>query len=145
MSMTKEDLALALHGISYPCRIDAHLIEQAKAAGLVIVYGASDDLMEFRGAVRDELGCYGGGTGFVDAKGVLPNREDIDDDEDLADYFARKPLAKQIEALWAKEDGYSWTYATDIPHATFEIVEDGESYCRGLVFALADLAGAEPR
>lgn len=145
MSMTKEDLALALHGISYPCRIDAHLIEQAKAAGLVIVYGASDDLMEFEGAFRSEASVYDGVTVLLDAAGALPMRDEIDEDEGLADYFKRKPAAKTIEALWCKEEGYSWTYKTEIPHATFEIVEDGESYCRGLVLALADLTGAAPQ
>lgn len=36
--------------------------------------------------------------------------------------------------------GYSWIYQTDIPHATFEIVEGDDPYCRGIVFALADAA-----
>jgi len=49
---------------------------------------------------------------------------------------------RAVDALWAKEDGYSWTYRTDIPHATFEIVEDGEPYCRGIVIDVADLGGA---
>ena len=34
----------------------------AKDSGLVIVYGASDDLMEFEGAIEDEIGCYDGDT-----------------------------------------------------------------------------------
>lgn len=58
----------------------------------------------------------------------------------LAEYVQRQKSAKSIEALWCKEDGYSWTYKTEIPHATFEVVEDEEPYCRGIVFALADLA-----
>ena len=33
----------------------------------------------------------------------------------------------------------AWTYMTDIPHATFDVMDDGELYCRGIVFALADL------
>lgn len=40
-------------------------IETAKENGFVIVYGASDDLMEFDGAIRDEAGCYEGGTAWV--------------------------------------------------------------------------------
>jgi hypothetical protein len=138
--MTKEELAAQLSGIAYPCRIDKELIAQAKAAGLVIVYGASDDLMEFEGAIYDELGCYDGGTALVDAKGLLDRAQiDDDDDEAIADFAARKKTARKIEALWCKEDGYSWTYQTEIPHATFEVTDDGEPYCRGIVFALADL------
>ena len=47
--------------------------------------------------------------------------------------------ARTIEALFAKEPGYTWIYKTDIPHETFEIVEDGEPYCRGIVFNIGDI------
>jgi hypothetical protein len=138
-SMNAKDLAAQLNGIQYPVRIPKTLTDAAKAAGLVIVYGASDDLMEFEGAIYDEVGVYDGGVAHVDAKGLLLDRDSIDDDEDLKDYFVRQPFAKQIEALWS-EGEYSWTYKTDIPHETFEVLEDGEPpYCRGIVFALADV------
>ncbi|MCS4284469.1 hypothetical protein M2396_002765 [Pseudomonas sp. BIGb0278] len=138
--MTKEELAAQLTGLEYPTRIPGSLIVAAQSAGLVILCGASDDLMEFYGARREEIGCYDGGTAFVDADGVLPDRDCLDGDEEIAEYVQRQKSAKAIEALWCKEDGYSWTYKTDIPHATFEVVEDGQPYCRGIVFALAELA-----
>ena len=37
----------------------------------------------------------------------------------------------------------SWSYLTDIPHKTFDIMEDGEIYCRGIVFSLDDLGEEE--
>jgi hypothetical protein len=40
---------------------------------------------------------------------------------------------KYIDAVWC-EGEYSWTYKTNIPHATFDIWEDGEKYCKGIVF-----------
>lgn len=138
--MNKEELADRICGIAYPCRIHKDLIQIAKDSGLVIVYGASDDLMEFEGAAQEEIGCYNGGTALVDAQGVLPDRDSIDDDDELEEYFHRKAKAKPIEGLWCKEPGYSWTYRTDIPHATFEVLDDGDKYCRGIVFSLADLA-----
>ncbi|WNL63568.1 hypothetical protein ST4_010 [Aeromonas phage ST4] len=139
-SETAKLLAAQLNGSQYPLLVSNELAEQAKAAGLVIVYGASDDLMEFRGAVYDELYVNDGGTALVDAEGLLPaNADDLDTDEDRARYYYRKGKAKIIEALWAKEGDYSWTYRTAIPHETFEVVEDGQPYCRGIVFALADL------
>ena len=114
---------------------------QAKAAGLIVIFGARDDLMEFRGFVDDERGAPT--VALIDAKGVLPFREDIEhDDEALKDYFARAPQVRADDALWAKEEGYSWTYRTDVPHVTFEIVDDGETYCRGIVIDAADLGGA---
>jgi hypothetical protein len=145
--MSKEKLATELSGIQYPAHrsITADQIAAAKAAGLVIVFGASDDLMELEGAIRDELGCYDGGTALIDAEGLLPERENIEDDDGLQEYFKRKPAAKKIKALWCKEDGYSWTYSTDIPHATFDVMDGDDHYCRGLVFALADLSPQVPQ
>lgn len=138
--MTKEELAARLTGREYGSEITKHEAIDAKAAGLVVVYGASDDLMEFEGAIYDEFGCYGGDTALVDAKGLL-DRSQIDDsdDEAIADYVARKKHACTIEAVWSDAGNSCWSYKTDIPHATFEIVEDGEVYCRGLVFALTDV------
>lgn len=139
--MLKEYLAALLDGIQYPAHrsITKDQIEAAKAAGLVIVFGASDDLMELEGAIRDEFSCYGGGIALIDAKGLLPERENIEDDDELQDYFKRKPLARTLEANWCKEGAYSWTYSTDIPHSSFEVLEGEDSYCRGIVFSLADL------
>ena len=137
--MNAKELAAKLAGATYRNVISQDLAAEAKAAGLVVVYGQSDDLMEFAGAIDDELGCYDGGTALVDANGLLKERDQIEDDDELKDYFAREPHAKPIEALWAKEGDYSWTFKTDIPHETFEITEDGEPYCRGIVFALSDV------
>jgi hypothetical protein len=137
--MNKKQLAELLNNTQYPLRIDDELRKQAKENGLVIVYGASDDLMEFEGAIRDEFGCYDGGTALVDEKGLLPCREDIDDDIELEEYFSRKNNVQPIEALWCKEDGYSWTYKTGIPHETFEVIDGDVKECRGIVFSLSDL------
>lgn len=138
--MNKKQLAELLNNTQYPVRIDDELRKQAKENGLVIVYGTSDDLMEFEGAIQDEFGCYDGGTALVDSKGLLPEREDIDDDDALEEYFSRKKNVRHIEAMWCKEDEYSWTYKTDIPHETFEVLDEAEEYCRGIVFSLSDLS-----
>lgn len=138
--MNAKELAAQLTGREYPAYISKEIAQAAKAHGLVIVYGQSDDLMEFEGAINDEIGANDGTTAYVDSKGLLPLRDSIEDDDELKDYFAREPHAKSIEALWCKEGDYSWTFNTAIRHETFEIVEDGDTYCRGIVFALADLA-----
>lgn len=128
-------LADRLNGSQYPLHLSKEITEAAKTAGLVIVYGASDDLMEFEGAIADEVGCYEGGTAYLDSAGLFQN-ECSDDD---CPHFARlKQRAATIEAVW-DEDGYSWTYKTAIPHETFEVLENGEKYCRGIVFELASL------
>ncbi len=105
-------------------------IETAKENGFVIVYGASDYLMEFEGAIRDEVGCYEGGTAWISGDIIT------DDAISLSD--------KPIKAIWCggerDKDGQviTWTYETEIPHETFMIYEDGEPYCRGIVFSIND-------
>lgn len=74
-----------------------------------------------------------------DPQGVLPDRDCLEGDDEIAEYVQRKKLAKTVEALWSAEHGYSWTYKTAIPHATFEVMEGGDRYYRGIVFSLADL------
>lgn len=139
--MNKEKFAAMLNGREYRNEITKDEAAQAKAAGLVVVYGASDDLMEFAGALYDEVGVYDGGEALVDAKGVL-DRDQIDDDDDeaIADFVARKKSARVIEAIWSSAgNAAAWTYKTDIPHITFDIMDEDDTYCRGIVFALADL------
>ncbi len=138
--MTKEELAAQLNGREYREELTKDETAAAKAAGLVVVFGASDDLMEFRGAIYDEFGCYDGGEVLVDAQGMLDRSQiDDDDDEAIADFVSRKKSARAIEAVWCVEGDYSWAYKTEIPHSTFEVLDDCEPYCRGIVFALADL------
>ena len=97
-----------------------------------------------RGAVHDEAYPSDGIGARIDAAGVVPSFESVLDDGDkaaLRDYFKRENGGAVIRAVWEGEPGYSWIISTDVPHETFEIVEDGEPYCRGIVFALADLPG----
>lgn len=139
--MDVKELAAKLNGREYCREITDEEAKQAKESGLVVVFGASDDLIEFRGAIRDEGDCYDGGSVLIDAKGVLTSWDSASECEESAqEYFERKAKASTITALWAKEPGYSWTYKTDIPHETFEIVEDGGPYCRGIVFNIGEIS-----
>jgi hypothetical protein len=140
--MNAKELAEKLTGMESPVRIPKELVAEAKANGLVIVYGASDDLMEFEGAINDEVGVYDGGVAFIDSKGLTPDFNELCEEKNfdgLQDYFSRFDERKEIEALWCKEGNYSFTFKTDIPHATWEVVEDGQPYCRGIVFSLASI------
>ena len=133
--MIVKEIAEILNGIEYCDGIQEMDLKYAKDNGAVIVFGASDDLMEFRGAIDDEAGCYDGGTIYFNQSGELRSECNNDD----CPYFEEiKENASMIEAIWDSE-GYSWTYETDIPHETFEILEDGEKYCRGIVFSIDDV------
>ena|SRR5687768_17270304 len=137
--MTKEELAKQLDGIEYGAAIRKDLLKQAKDNGMVIVYGASDDLMELEGAINDEGGCYQGEIFRIDKKGLLPDRDQIDDDDELEKWFKRKKKAKELGAVWCAKGEPLWTYSTSIPHATFNVMEDNEIQCRGIVFSIDDL------
>lgn len=138
-SQAVKDLAATMDGVEIG-EEDHRIPANAKELSLVVVYGASDDLVEFRGAIRDEIGCYEGGTFYIAGGGVF-------DEDDFCGCKwgteAKKTALAQaltIDALWCEVDGYSWTFSTDIPHAGFDVMEDGETYCRGIVFDLGALA-----
>lgn len=116
----------------------------ARDAGLVVVYGYSDDNVEFRGAIDEEVGAYEGTRIYLTADGLLmePDCAEIEDCD--CPYFNKaKSAAKIIEAIWRDEGGPCWTFETDIPHETFTIMEDGEPWCIGIVFSVEDLEDKE--
>lgn len=133
--MTPKELAAHLHGSEYPFKLPKALAHIVKENGLVVVYGASDDLMEFEGAINNELGCYEGGVAYVTPKGLLENKCE---DPDCPYHAEERKTAKPINAIFG-ENACTWTYKTRIPHETFDIIEDDETYCKGIVFALCDV------
>ena len=136
---TKETLAALLNGREYRSEITKEETAEAKASGLVVVFGYSDDNAEMVGAINDEVGCYEGGDFRVDAKGLLEDWEELEKrhKEEVAIWLQRDERAFTVKAIW-DQDGYSWTYKTSLPHATFDILKDGEKYCRGIVFELPE-------
>lgn len=136
--MTKEELAGWINGRTRRNEITKAEENIAKKDGLVVVFGYSDDGIEFRGAIYDERDCYDGGTIHVHRDGLL-GRHDEECSCPFCGYEAQKKRCATIDALWDKEIGYSWTYETIIPHASFDIMSDDDKFCRGIVFNLSDL------
>ncbi|MBQ6517815.1 MAG: hypothetical protein IJI14_03790 [Anaerolineaceae bacterium] len=134
--ITKEEFAAKINKRRYGEELTKAEEQEAKENGLIVVFGASDDLMEFRGAIDDEAGCYDGGEVTFDSKGT----------SDDGEYHKNT-----IEAIWCGEDPenldkegrvITWTYRTEIPHVTFMIydeLDDLEPYCRGIVFSVEDI------
>lgn len=137
--MTKEELAVQLTGHEYRQEISKTLEAEAKKSGLVVVFGASGGLLEMRGAWQETYDMCGGDELLLTQKGVW-NEEACSDKciHFRSAYQEAYRHGQLLEALW-NEDGYSWAYRTTVPHVTFEIVDEGEKYCRGIVFAVADL------
>lgn len=137
--------ALELDGREYGREFTKEDRERAKELGIVIVYGASDDLCELNGALSDEIECVDGGTAHLSQNGVLEEivrlKCPCDETEDC-------PLAQQVvkqgnllQIYWCAEDadGFAWDYKIDVPSAAFRIFDHGEKYCRGIVFFKDDL------
>jgi hypothetical protein len=140
-----EEFAARLHGREYGSEIAPEEERAAKAAGLVVVFGASDDLVEFRGAIHDEVGAYDGTTALI-ADGRLWQSECDNDGRGCpyAERAEREARARgvEVEARWcAPGEDASWTFDArrghgTVPHATFDVMEDGDVFCRGIVFEL---------
>jgi len=137
--MNTVEWAAKLNNREYPFRLDDAENELMRKDGIVVVYGGSDDLIEFRGAIDDEQGAPG--IVHITDKGLLTNECDNDD----CPHFKRlHKLTPFIESHWCTVDPYDFAYETTIPHETFEILEGhggGEvsKYCRGIVFYLKDV------
>lgn len=118
------------------CKKARDLLNSCRSS-IVVVYPYSDDLIEFEGAIHDELDAK---TIHLNKKGIIKK---ICEDEDCPyekDLFINTPF--QIHQLWRKREGYSWTYETNIPNAEkFIIMERDEDgvFGEGLVFDMKDL------
>lgn len=132
--MTLKEFAQMLDGKEYEYpQFTSEEVQIAKSNGFVIVCGASDDLMEFEGTIKDEGGCFEGGEIYFDKAGIV-----------FSENGEWLKNCSRITALWCKgkdENGIlaTWTYQTDIPHETFKIWEDEELYCIGIVFSITDV------
>ena len=129
------DAASKLNGIQYrQGEPDRAFEKELRDNRLVVVIGSSDDLVNFYGAISDELGAY---EHYIDSKGLARNRCDCDD---CPYYLETLNDAYIIDPKWYEHPDYAWTYETNIAHATFDVMEDDEKYCRGIVFSLDNLS-----
>ncbi len=129
-----KNLAEMLNGLQYPKEPGDEILALAKENNCVIVFGSSDDLMEFRGSIYDEIGAWEGTTAYLNKDGLF--------DSDCECKYAQqaKEACKTIEAIWCEKDrDCSWSYKTEIPHIEFKVMEDDEIYCYGIVFSLDNL------
>ncbi len=155
MNITAKELAQKLNGREY--RVEEEITEeeseQAKESGLVVIFGHSDDCVELRGAVFDELGAWNGVDFQIGPLGLVPHwnsDEHGQSEESAAEYFRIKSAGYcNVEAIWcpkhneSDEKHYaSWAFKTDVPHETFDIMEEGEVFCRGIVLRLEDCKSA---
>ena len=121
---TATDLARCLNGREYGQEINSIEINLAKINRLVVVFGASDDLIEFRGAIEAETGE----TAYILNGELLENDCDSDD---CPHFEKTKRLAKVINRSCV---GGKWIFETELDCKRFTVMDDGEVYGEGLVF-----------
>lgn len=135
--MTMKEFAEMLSGREYGTEISRSEEQQAADAGLLVLYGYSDDNVEIAGTYNDEIGAYNGTTVHLTKTGVL--QEPDCGQEDCSYYAAARDATKSVQAVWNDKGGPCWMFETDIPHETFNIYEDGELFCVGIVLNVEDL------
>ena len=134
--MNKKELAKLLNGGQIGEEVSKYQEKIARENGLVIVYGASDDLIEIAGAINDEVGSYDGHTLALFHEGELYSSGCEADD--CPHEIAIQEKCKTVKAIFG-EGEITWKYETEIPHETFDIYEGDEIFCRGIVFSVEDI------
>ena len=143
--MTKEQFAQLLNGRTYGNEITTEEEDLAKENGLLICFGASDDLLEMRGIIYEEYGTYEGGTTLLVQKKTGLSAIDLDKYNELMEILKDNDFELDIKRIpikseWCPSDlKCSWRISTTIPHATFDIMEDDGLYCRGIIMHISDI------
>lgn len=128
--MTRDELAQKLNGRQYREEITKEEEKEAKNNNLVIIFGASDDLVEFRGVIYDELGIYCGDNLYK----LFYIKYNGDVSNDTVGAIA------EIK-VWFSPDFFdcTWYFDTKVPHSFFYIKEDDRIFCKGIVIDLREI------
>jgi hypothetical protein len=144
--MTIKEWAERLNGIEYPANELEEHNEEMKKDGIIVAYGASDDLLEFQGVINDETGAYEGTEIRIASRGKGTAFIFDEEENNGSKEFNRKEISamQKIKAIWFPKDDdgkvfASWFVETVISHEKFDIMEDGELFCRGIVFHVDDV------
>ena len=124
--MNKDQFAQLLNGRQYRSEMTEAEEMQAAVNDFLVVFGASDDLLEFRGWINDEVGAWKGTTvsisefGFINSKHVTSSFN--------------------VKAEWCpKHTDASWVITADVPYTSFAIMEDEEIFCHGIVIDIKEV------
>ena len=138
-----ERWAKLLHGFEYPAREIQEFQQEIAKDGVIAIYGLSDDLLEFVGVINDERGAWKGFFGRLTKDLTV-----ISEIEYLNSKLWNAENLPFIRAIWNPKDLQdniysSWKIETDLPHKEFQILEDGELFCIGIVIDIEDVAKAQ--
>lgn len=138
-----EEVAAKLDYVQYgnedACIDDAELKEK----GIVVAYGAGDDIFVLRGAIDDEWSAYGGGE-WMWFRGTLVSEDDMQDINASIESCGSRPFSFidgiSLEFAPSEIPDLTWLVSASVPiKASFRIMEDEEAFCIGEVFYLDHL------
>ena len=148
VNITLKEFATMLHGRDCQPNLtpDERLLAEQK--GFVVVYGDSDDRVEFDGAIKAEghtnplVKGYPAGVLALSKDGIL-----LDEESDLyAEYV--KENRNIINVFYCSKDGLNWAFESSIPHESFltydgvydeEFADFDNSFARCMVFEVSAL------
>ena len=143
-----KEFAAMLHGRDCQPNLSSDELLLAQKRGFVVVYGDSDDRVEFEGAIQAE-----GHTNPFNKDipvGVLALSEDgelFDENSELYAEYVKKNR-NVIKVFYCNKDGLNWAFESDIPHETFLTYDGGydeeyadldDGFARCMVFELSAL------
>lgn len=132
-----QEFAKRLDGREYKQEMTDQEIKLAAELGYVIVFGRSDDRTVCHGAIEAELMTVDGGELFITDQGLY----EACSCQCIYSQEAKKK-ASSIAVRWCKGP-YVWSYQSDIPHSSFEIIDNQPAenlkFCQGMVFNLSKL------
>jgi hypothetical protein len=138
--LTAEQFARLLDGREYTEEITKEVEAIAAESRLFVFFGYSDDNLELRGIIYDEIGVYEGDEITL----ALFERQNCwkqisEDNKEFAEMIVHlKSFNVKID--WCPEGlDCSWLITTDVPSFPFDIMEDGNLFCRGIVIAESDV------
>ena len=137
--MNLQEFTAKLNGREYRNEITKAEEAFAKENGWLVLFGQSDDSVELRGAIYDEVSAMEGADLHFANKQLIEVEEPFEDIDKQITFLAKYGLlleGKKVEAVWDEEKDFVWTFETDIEHVAFDVLEDGEPFCRGIVFDL---------
>jgi len=150
--MNKEKLAELLNWREYWEEITDDEEKIATENNLVVIFWYSDDNVELRWIINDELWAYNWTSFYISKLWKLLNRRwetsneidnlDINDDtKKILNELYVKYLSENATNITADydTDWYSWVIKTDCSHSTFEIMDEWEKFCKWIVIDLKDL------
>ena len=148
--MNLKEWAEKLNGCEYGDELSDEDKELLEKDGIVAVFGYSDDNIELEGAIYDELPAYDEETYYWFGKYFVSNNR-INEFLDYVDneFYAFKPVLEPLfrnnferSYITSKPgENCQFEYETNIPCEWFNVMEDGNLYCKGFVFNKNDLIG----